>query len=340
MIFQKLILIFFVKEKLLCAIEALQLLAFSGPSNHSIENNSYLYNSAFDSYMTIKIPSLDRTSAKPRALLQYIPLSKRARISEISLENLVDELLFKSSFAQDDDSQEEYFLPIYMTRRSISIGNDPKMDVCLKRLIQNTSFNCDQVSKKHASIYYDNLTDTYELLNYSENGTLVDNCLYGFDLEQKSECESFFSSKIIKFDSVIAENKTNHTTSPFFKKKIPCNCRFTAKPSSFRQWEGPAHLKHGSLVQIGCLSFLFIIVDYDFVLEKPSYAKKTGDKVAYKVGHLGSKHTDDKKTQALEELLKFKQEFDTNDVLNERSTPDLLNNNENKFNVNKKQLLI
>lgn len=62
------------------------------------------------------------------------------------------------------------------------------MDVCLD------SSMCQFVSDRHACIFYDEQTNHYELLNYSEYGTVVDNCLYGFNLDPSADldddCES------------------------------------------------------------------------------------------------------------------------------------------------------
>lgn len=55
------------------------------------------------------------------------------------------------------------------------------MDVCL------TNYgHCNYVSGKHACIFYDENTKHYELLNYSEHGTTVDNVLYSCDFSEKT----------------------------------------------------------------------------------------------------------------------------------------------------------
>ncbi|XP_042073954.1 PHD finger protein 12-like, partial [Haplochromis burtoni] len=55
------------------------------------------------------------------------------------------------------------------------------MDVCL------TNYgHCNYVLGKHACIFYDENTKHYELLNYSEHGTTVDNVLYSCDFSEKT----------------------------------------------------------------------------------------------------------------------------------------------------------
>ncbi|NXX79770.1 PHF12 protein, partial [Urocolius indicus] len=69
---------------------------------------------------------------------------------------------------------------VNMCYRTLYIGTGADMDVCL------TSYgHCNYVSGKHACIFYDENTKHYELLNYSEHGTTVDNVLYSCDFSEK-----------------------------------------------------------------------------------------------------------------------------------------------------------
>ncbi|KAF7645137.1 hypothetical protein LDENG_00209460, partial [Lucifuga dentata] len=70
---------------------------------------------------------------------------------------------------------------INMCYRTLYIGSGADMDVCL------TNYgHCSYVSGKHACIFYDENTKHYELLNYSEHGTTVDNVLYSCDFSEKA----------------------------------------------------------------------------------------------------------------------------------------------------------
>ncbi|XP_063811976.1 PHD finger protein 12 isoform X3 [Pseudophryne corroboree] len=70
--------------------------------------------------------------------------------------------------------------PVNMCYRTLYIGTGADMDVCL------TNYgHCNYVSGKHACIFYDENTKHYELLNYSEHGTTVDNVLYSCDFSEK-----------------------------------------------------------------------------------------------------------------------------------------------------------
>ena len=121
-------------------------------------------------------------------------------------------------------------------------------------------------------------TRQFELLNYSEHGTIVDNVLYSCDFSEKPKQHSnnHVTSSNAKFD----------TTSKYMdmqqhrRKKPPigrttrglgtefitraCNCRASASSligGSGAGWEGTAVLHHGSYVKFGCLHFVFSIVD-------------------------------------------------------------------------------
>ncbi|XP_075747169.1 PHD finger protein 12 isoform X5 [Rhipicephalus microplus] len=70
--------------------------------------------------------------------------------------------------------------PVPMPYRTLTLGSGADMDVCLRDF-----GHCDFVSAKHACIFYDEIGKHYELLNYSEHGTTVDNVLYSCDFSDK-----------------------------------------------------------------------------------------------------------------------------------------------------------
>ena len=136
------------------------------------------------------------------------------------------------------------------------------------------------MSKKHACIFYDALSDNYELLNYSEHGTTVDNCVYGFNLEDDRQCITFFGANSRIFANKKSEEENIETRAARSSSmQHQCDCRLISRPNRLNQWEGPAHLKHGSLIQIGCLNFIFIIVN-DSELFFPKSKNRANDNVS------------------------------------------------------------
>jgi len=156
----------------------------------------------------------------------------------------------------------------YMRYKSFNAGQGADMDLCF------SSYGyCNYVSAKHATIFYDKESDQFELLNYSEHGTIVDNVLYSCDFSEKAK--SNITSGNARYDSHWkymdpAERKrkppvgrtTRGLGTEFITKK--CNCRASASSligGSGAGWEGTAILHHGSYVKFGCLHFVFSIVN-------------------------------------------------------------------------------
>ncbi len=135
---------------------------------------------------------------------------------------------------------------IEMKGNVVFIGLDSTMDICLNDFgsINSTSSNepCQCVSKKHACIYYDELTSTFELLNYSPFGTRVDGFLYSYDLK-----------------SVLNENKFGSVPQHM------CNCVKDFKSKKRKSWEGPINLRNLSRIELGCFVFEFIILKTDAI---------------------------------------------------------------------------
>lgn len=83
----------------------------------------------------------------------------------------------------DQHSDTELFPPrihlefaVQMRYRKLTIGTTASSDLILGRLGE-----CQQQSEKHAVIFYDEATKTFELLNYSEHGTEVNGHLYSLN---------------------------------------------------------------------------------------------------------------------------------------------------------------
>ncbi|CAG2163130.1 unnamed protein product [Oppiella nova] len=69
---------------------------------------------------------------------------------------------------------------IAMSYRTLTIGTSSENDVVL-----GDYGHCNYVSPKHVAIFYDETSRNYELINYSEHGTTVDNVLYSCDFSDK-----------------------------------------------------------------------------------------------------------------------------------------------------------
>ncbi|XP_029374121.1 PHD finger protein 12 isoform X2 [Echeneis naucrates] len=90
---------------------------------------------------------------------------------------------------------------ISMCYRTLYIGSGADMDVCL------TNYgHCNYISGKHACIFYDENTKHYELLNYSEHGTTVDNVLYSCDFSEKAS-PTLPSGLVAKVQGIIRRSK-------------------------------------------------------------------------------------------------------------------------------------
>uniref|UniRef100_A0A8C4R5Y2 PHD finger protein 12 n=1 Tax=Eptatretus burgeri TaxID=7764 RepID=A0A8C4R5Y2_EPTBU len=128
---------------------------------------------------------------------------------------------------------------VRLHRRVSYLGTAPDSDICLQH-----SGCCCSVSAKHACLYYDESSQQWELLNYSSYGTLVDGVTYG--------CDNPTLSSEVKSEVGVLKN--------------PISCCITSQPpcatGSQFGWEGPATLHHGSLLSLGCFSFVFSLTDF------------------------------------------------------------------------------
>ena len=105
--------------------------------------------------------------------------------SILRLKDLGYENLNIISLADNDDF---LFVPFNPKKQSITIGNSQKMDLVVDRKFFNSKTRtkkCSCISENHACVNYDILTNTYELLNNTKYGTLVDNYYYGLDVESR-----------------------------------------------------------------------------------------------------------------------------------------------------------
>ncbi|XP_070290309.1 PHD finger protein 12 isoform X2 [Salvelinus sp. IW2-2015] len=170
---------------------------------------------------------------------------------------------------------------INMSYRTLYIGAGADMDVCL------TNYgHCNYVSGKHACIFYDGNTKHYELLNYSEHGTTVDNVLYSCDFSEKAS-PSPVSGLVSKVQGIVRHCKMREqeegaeavpsprtglipsggvmSCQPQGGPRSSCNCKASSSSligGSGAGWEGTALLHHGSYIKLGCMQFVFSIVEF------------------------------------------------------------------------------
>nr|XP_018896594.1 PREDICTED: PHD finger protein 12 isoform X1 [Bemisia tabaci] len=169
-----------------------------------------------------------------------------------------------------------------MVLRTLTIGTDSCADLCLKNY-----GHCDFVSSKHAAIFFDEGSLHYELLNYSEHGTTVDNVLYSCDTSNRPRprvnTRSRSNKEGIKVKRPVykyaddSDSEEEIKLDPFggrTPKWMRCKC-YEDDPSSGSEsegeevtsgknhgWEGSALLNHGSQISFGCLKFIFSISEF------------------------------------------------------------------------------
>lgn len=155
-----------------------------------------------------------------------------------------------------------------MRNKSFNSGLGADNDLSLS----NYGF-CNYISGKHATIFYDKETRQFELLNYSEHGTIVDNVLYSCDFSEKpkpnltsSNARFDDNTKLIDLQQRRRKPPIGRTTKGLGTEFITraCNCRASASSligGSGAGWEGTAVLHHGSYVKFGCLHFVFSSTD-------------------------------------------------------------------------------
>nr|XP_054749312.1 PHD finger protein 12-like [Lytechinus pictus] len=175
--------------------------------------------------------------------------------------------------------------PVPMCYRSLHIGSGRDNDVCLRNY-----GHCNFVSSKHACIFYDETTRLYELINYSEYGTNVDNVIYSCDSSDKwsshlpraspmvRNVRKIIDKRKVRFsERLMKDGKSRHNVKQEKEPELPqrmssmpndhyslCACRggsSVLQGDSKAGWEGSALLHHGSFIKIGCLSFVFSITE-------------------------------------------------------------------------------
>ncbi|CAH8502657.1 unnamed protein product [Schistosoma rodhaini] len=215
----------------------------------------------------------------------------------------------------------------YETRmhyRQLTVGTSPDCHLCLANYNLSSTYNnndkCSFISPHHATIFYDDWTQHYELINYSEYGTCVDGIIYGNDIEKKLIYIPESSDLVQRVRNLIKtapkELSPNYQTSSVISELCAsppkrlmkmlskrhedlshmtsmCDCTSlhfgrndksqnlfndntdisdkTDSSDLINGWEGPAILRHGSVIQFGCYKFVFGLINHSL----PSYSSST-----------------------------------------------------------------
>lgn len=232
-----------------------------------------------------KICSLSKNVAE---VVSHMDIRTRAVITPINIKNTGNNWFETPALS----------CSFYMRYRSLSIGTGQGNDVQLTKY-----GSCQYISDKHATIFYDEVTRMFELLNYSEFGTVVNGQYYSCEFDnylmqkecstennqqhtigkksKKEDCDDFNRDR--KFDKqkirqeiinlIDITRKCNRSSNNVISNDRMANitqprCKCPGRNVVNHGWEGTALLYHGTILNFGCLSFVFSITDYDCITEE------------------------------------------------------------------------
>ncbi|CAH2094156.1 unnamed protein product [Euphydryas editha] len=169
---------------------------------------------------------------------------------------------------------------VAMRLSALTIGSDSACDVVLDA-------RCRHVSPRHAVIFCDEVTRHFELINYSEWGSLVNGVLFACDAtrarepecapereperERESEREREREPERDAPDAALRRIvrrrqgrplRVNGSLTAGGARARECRCA-EAAPAARGAREGSALLPHGALLQFGCRLYVFSITDRD-----------------------------------------------------------------------------
>ncbi|XP_043197595.1 PHD finger protein 12-like isoform X7 [Amphibalanus amphitrite] len=156
--------------------------------------------------------------------------------------------------------------------RSLSVGSGADNDLNLDR-----HGYCAYVSGQHATIFFDDTARRFELLNYSEHGTVVEGVLYGCNFSARTVA-GVEESAVEATVHAIAEKRrearraASDNSSPAVpskdatmskracleRRRCRCVCPAAGPADGPRRgFESSVLLHHGCHLQFGCLRFVF-----------------------------------------------------------------------------------
>ena len=121
-------------------------------------------------------------------------------------------------------------------------------------------------------------TKKYELLNYSEFGTIVDNVLYScnysvhcndmecFDMEYNGNASKYQQDQDLVYTVKKIANRNNRLDKTENSESVGIKCKCVNRNINSNKpftegWEGSAIIDHGSIISFGCLTYVFSTVD-------------------------------------------------------------------------------
>ncbi|XP_052752130.1 PHD finger protein 12 [Galleria mellonella] len=175
--------------------------------------------------------------------------------------------------------------PIPMRLSVLWVGTDSSCDVRLEQPPHLSRRRCRGLSPRHALIFMDEVTQHFELINYSEWGTRVNGVLYTCDATHSEHEPEHERERDAEHD---AEHDADEPREPdeaearanavrdIVRHRMPrpfrvngsllgadedcCGCGAAAAAAAAAgAWEGSALLSHGALLQFGCLLYVFSV---------------------------------------------------------------------------------
>nr|CAB3264829.1 ZF(PHD)-21 zinc finger protein [Phallusia mammillata] len=188
-----------------------------------------------------------------------------------------------------------------MYYRSYTIGTVQDCDFVLSSVQ-----HCNFVKARHACVFFDKLTEQYELVCYGD--TIVDGIKFGANVFEKVPRSlqrgrhrnkmtplTRAIKRLVKKKSGTQSRRPNlrsqaSTSKATFRFKSPvgekpekvepCGCA-EQQDKVVSGWEGPAILHHGSVVKFGCIEFLFCLPQFA-MLEPQGRAQESEQRMWHK----------------------------------------------------------
>lgn len=148
--------------------------------------------------------------------------------------------------------------PIPMRLSTLTVGTDSGCDVRLD------ASSCRRVSRNHAVIFHDEVSRHFELINYSEFGSVVNGVLFACEVHRPAPdvpaCDvTDMLRDVVRHRAAEPIRINGNLTSPL-PNEWWCRCPTSEVPSA-GAWEGSALVPHGALLQFGCQMYVFSITD-------------------------------------------------------------------------------
>ena len=181
--------------------------------NDIVNNQPYEFSPIIETFNSPKQPSI-ATLDTIDTLLQALNETRS------SFSHLIDLTQFRLSHAALIHLHSRNV--IYLRKHVIWFGSSSFNDICLENF--NLSHPCQRINERHACLYYDQKRNSFELLNYSQYGTIVNDIRYGIGDDDDDENIDL--------------------------QKCFCSTKVST-------WDGPAQIEQGTVIKIGCHEFLF-----------------------------------------------------------------------------------